>query len=87
MGTQVILAASTSQHQAVPMWEKPTLLLTGSLVRIGRTHTLINTATPMWEITTSVGILLGQISNTKCGVLALILAIGAKIVQFPFAPP
>ena len=41
------------------MLEKLTPPSTGFLVRDGRTHILMITLTPMWEITTSVGILLG----------------------------
>ena len=67
------------------MWEKPTPLLMGFLVKSGRTHILTNTATPMWEITTTVGILTEQTTTLMCGALPVTLNICAKIAQFHFA--
>ena len=75
------MAARKSQVQAVTMSEKQTPLLTESLVRDGRTHSLMITVLLMWEITTSVGILLG-LPNPRCGALPLILNISTRIVRF-----
>ena len=78
------LVASKSRHQVVTMLEKQTPLLTGSLVRDGRTHSRMIMISPMWEITTSVGILMGILR--ACGATPLILKLEPNIAQFHSAP-
>ena len=78
------MAASIGRLQAVPMWEKRTQLWTGSHVRDGRILSLITIVLPMWEITTSAGILLGLI-NMRFGATPLILRFSINCAQFPTA--
>ena len=81
---EILLAASKSRPQVVPMKEERTQLLTESLVRNGRRHILIITVSLMWEITTSAGILT-ELLNPKFGVTQQILNTSARIAWFRFA--
>ena len=80
--------ASIGRPQAAIMQEKQIPRLMGSLVRCGRTHRrMISWSySPTWEITTSVGIRLERIPNTRCGVTQLILNMSARIAQFHSVP-
>ena len=64
------LAAKRGQHQAALMSEKLTPPKMGSLAKAGRTQSLMNMISPLWEITTSVGILVG-LPNPKYGATPL----------------
>ena len=77
------LAASKGQHQVVTTMEKQIQLLTRSLVRDGRKHSRIITVSPMWEITTSVGILEGI---QGFGVTPLIQKLNTSTARFNYAP-
>ena len=83
--TEDRFTANKSQPQAVTMWEKSTRPMTGSLVRDGRTHSRMITVSPMWEITTSVGIPMGPL-NPRSGATPLTMIMSARIAQFHFAP-
>ena len=68
------------------MWEKPTPPLTGSPVRCGLTLIRMIMTSPMLEITTSVGTLLGLLIPS-CGAIPTTLNMSVRIVQFHSAPP
>ena len=80
------LVPSKGQLQVVTMLEKQTPLLMGSLVSDGQTQSRMIMISPMWEITTSVGIQTG-LPNPRCGATPLILSIENRIAQFHPAPP
>ena len=67
------------------MREKPEPRLKESPVRNGRTHNRIGTVSPMWEITTSVGIPM-ELPNPRCGATPLIQNVSARTALFPSAP-
>ena len=79
------LAASQSQPQVALIWEKSTQPLMASLVRNGLTKIRMITVSPMLEITTSVGTLLGLLIPS-CGAIPLTLNMSVRIVQFHSAP-
>ena len=64
------LAANRGQHQVALMSEKLTPPLMGSLAKDGLTQSLMDMISLFWEITTSVGILLG-LPNPKYGATPL----------------
>ena len=80
-----VKSACRSPHQAVTTWERWTPRLTSFLVRDGRTHSLMITPLPMWEITTSAGIPMEQEINSKCGASPLILTVKNRVARFPSA--
>ena len=79
------LAASKGQHWVVTMLEKRTPPLTGSLVRDGRTQSLMIMISPTWEITTSVGIPM-EPPNPMSGATPLIQKWSHTIALFRIAP-
>ena len=77
------LAAKKGQPWVVTMWGKQTLLvLKRSLVRDGRRHSHIITILPMWETTTSAGILMGIL---RFGAIPLIQKLRPNTAPFPSA--
>ena len=66
-----MLAASIGQHRAGTTKGPSTQRGMETLVRGGRTPSPMTTGSPMWEITTSVGILLGVTINRGASLLNL----------------
>ena len=74
------LDASTDRPQVVTMQEKPTPQRTDFLVRNGRRQSHMITVSPMWEITTSVGIQMGFL-HPRPGVTPLIPKSGKHLYR------